>query len=127
MPDPYQPSNGTEGMCFTEKFCEQCIHEKFTHTQDDDDKKCDIFSRTMYLTPKDDDYPKEWIYGVDGKPTCTAWVKHDWGDDDDEDDGDDYNPPSKPQPDNPWQLCLPLDDLWQEREMNEVEPELVGT
>ena len=32
----YRPSSGTEGMSFTEKYCEQCIHERWMHFQDED-------------------------------------------------------------------------------------------
>lgn len=35
----YRPSNGTEGMIFCSNFCDHYIHEKFTHTQNQDDKQ----------------------------------------------------------------------------------------
>jgi hypothetical protein len=54
---------------------------------------------------KDPEYPREWCYDESGKPTCTAWVKWDWGTDGDPDDPD--NPKYRP-PDDPNQLCMPF-------------------
>ena len=45
--EKFIPSNGTEGMIFTDSFCEKCIHEKFMHTGEDGDKQCDIFNRAF--------------------------------------------------------------------------------
>lgn len=103
--DKYRPSNGTEGMFFTEHFCAHCIHEKWTHTQKDGDKQCDILSNSMLYDRDDSKYPEEWTYDDKGKPTCTAWVKWDWGNDNDE--GGLKEPPQIP-PDDPNQLCLPF-------------------
>ena len=102
----YCPSNGTEGMWFIEKFCMNCIHEKFIHTQDDDDKKCDILTNTMVYDWKDPNYPREWIYDENDKPCCTAFIKFDWGTDDGE--GGGLNEPQPPEPYNPNQLVLPF-------------------
>lgn len=106
----YQPSNGTEGMYFTSKFCEQCIHEKFMHTGEAGDKQCDIFNRAFLHDKNDPEYPDEWTYDSEDKPTCTAWQKWDWGRNDD-DDG--WNDPPPPEPYDPNQLCLPFifDDI----------------
>lgn len=92
MSRPYQPSNGREGMWFTDKFCWQCIH------CDPDplgEKQCDILQRTLIFSIGDADYPKEWIYDEANNPVCTDWVKWDWGRDGD--------------PDDPNQLVLPFD------------------
>jgi len=58
---------------------------------------------------KDKEYPEEWIYNEHGKPTCTKYVKWDWGKDDD---GNWIEPPPPPI-DDPNQLCLPfiLDEI----------------
>lgn len=102
---PFYPSNGTEGMMFTEEFCECCLHEKFTHTQRHGDEQCEIFSLTMFHDPRDKEYPKEWIFNELGWPVCTSWAKWDWGDD-----GGELNlPPPPPAPDDPNQLCLPFE------------------
>ena len=105
----YCPSNGTEGMMFTEKFCEQCIHEKFMHTQNENDKKCQIFTDTLVYDVQDEKYPKEWQYDQNDNPTCTSFVKWDWGGED----GDGLNEPPPDIDDDPNQLCLPfmLDEI----------------
>lgn len=103
---PYQPSNGTEGSMFEEAFCEQCIHEKFIHTGNRKDKKCQIYSNALVFEPKDKEYPKQWRWGADGYPECTAWVKWDWGTGGR--DGNGWNDPPPPEPYDPKQLCFPF-------------------
>jgi len=76
----YCPSNGTEGMMFMSQFCDQCEHEKFTHTQDHDDKQCPILSATMVNDPSDPEYPEAWTYDEAGNPTCTEFKQHTWRD-----------------------------------------------
>lgn len=100
----YRPSNGTEGMCFIEKWCDNCIHEKYNHTMNDNDKKCDILSRSMIYDLKDKEYPNEWVQDENGA-RCTAWTKWDWGNDGDPDDRDN---PKTPIPDDPNQLVMPF-------------------
>ena len=65
-----------------ELYCEQCIHEKFLHTAQEPDLKCDILSRTMLYDTKDEEYPGEWTYNEQGEPICTSFKKHKWYDDD---------------------------------------------
>lgn len=69
----YQPSNGSDGMAFMSEFCEQCMF-------DNSQKKvyCDVLNRTMIHDIKDEEYPKEWVYDGNFKPTCTKWKKWDW-------------------------------------------------
>lgn len=100
----YRPSNGTEGEGFIDHFCYNCIHGKYEHTGDLNDKPCDILSRSFMHDLKDKEYPEEWTYDEDGNPTCTAWKKWDWGRDDD---GNFINP-ELPPPDDPRQLCMPF-------------------
>lgn len=102
-PRRYLPSNGTEGDWFISKFCAQCIHEKFWHTQQHGDKCCTIFTETMF-----NDVP-EWIYDEQGNPTCTKWQKWDWGRDDG--DGGGLNEPPELPPYNPNQLLIPFDGV----------------
>jgi len=97
----YRPSNGTEGMGFTEAFCDNCLNQ---HPDPDNKKQCMILCRTMCYDINEKEYPEEWIYGEDGEPTCTAFVKWDWGKDDD---GNWIEPPPPPF-DDPNQLCLPF-------------------
>jgi hypothetical protein len=94
----YRPSNGTEGEGFMGCFCYQCIHDN------GDDKLCEIISLTMCLDVNDKDYPEEWTYDEQNNPTCTKFVKWDWGKDDD----GNWIQPSPPPIDDPNQLCLPF-------------------
>lgn len=103
MKRKYRPSNGIESMCFMENFCEQCIHEKWSHTQDDNDKKCEILSRTMIFDIDEPEYPSEWTYDENG-PTCTKFQKWDWGNDGDPDDPD--NPKATPPTPDPKQIDM---------------------
>lgn len=66
---PYQPANGTEGECFMEQYCYRCKHDDI----DDPEGMCEIIPLTMMHDPGDPEYPKEWIYGEDGSPTCTKF------------------------------------------------------
>lgn len=102
----YQPSNGTEGMDFIDFHCMNCIN---CDPNPDGKTQCDILCRTMAHDINDKEYPTEWCY-VDGKPTCTAWVKWDWDEDGDPNDPDN---PKAPTPEDPNQLCFPwmLDEI----------------
>lgn len=102
MPRLYRPSNGTEGMCFIEKYCMNCLHcDPNPHGK----KQCKILCATMCFSVNDPEYPKEWIYDENDTPCCTKWQKWDWGNDGDPDDPDN---PKAPIPENPNQLCLPF-------------------
>lgn len=100
----YRPSNGTEGEAFVYTHCYHCIHGKYEHTGDVNDSPCDILSRSFFCDINDKDYPEEWVYDDNNRPTCTAWKKWDWGRDDD---GNWIEPTPMP-PDDPNQLCLPF-------------------
>lgn len=104
---PYQPSNGTEGMWFTDKFCMNCLH---CDPNPSGKKQCEILCRSLCWNVGDPQYPKEWIYDQDDKPACTKFHKWDWGNDGDPDDPDN---PRAPVPEDPNQLCLPfiLDEI----------------
>lgn len=102
-PRPYRPSNGTEGMGFVECYCSNCIHEKFMHTNNHNDKKCDIFSRTLMHSIDEPEYPKEWIYDEEGKPTCTSYQHWDWWGGPW---GNDFKEPPPEPIDDPNQLCM---------------------
>lgn len=100
--ETYRPSNGTEGMYFTSRFCDRCAHEKWSHTQQNGDKQCDILSRSMMCDLKDENYPKEWQYDKEDKPTCTMFKFHKW-----ERDADgNWNDPAEPEFIDPNQLKL---------------------
>jgi len=93
----FMPSNGTEGMRFTEAFCDNCLHQ-----HPDPDKKPQCFEILMKSLM--DEQPDEWIFNSEGWPVCTAWKKWDWGND-----RDGWNEPPTPEPRNPRQLILPFD------------------
>ena len=99
MNKKYQPSNGTEGMWFMGKFCEQCLHQ---HPDPNNPKQCEIVGLTMCYSPKDKEYPEEWIYDENDNPTCTKFVKWDWGKDDD----GNWKELSLPSIDDSNQLCM---------------------
>jgi hypothetical protein len=61
----YRPSNGTEGEFFQARFCYRCAK--------DANNDCEIILRSMAFNTWEDDYPREWTYGEDDKPTCTAF------------------------------------------------------
>jgi hypothetical protein len=100
----YRPSNGSEGCWFIEKYCYNCIHGKYEHTGNTEDKPCEISTLSFMLDIDDKDYPEEWQYDDQGKPCCTAFRKWDWGRDDD---GNWIDPPPV-YPDDPNQLCFPF-------------------
>jgi hypothetical protein len=95
----FTPSNGTEGMVFTGAFCERCQHEKFTHTQNEKDAKCEIFTASMI----GDDVP-QWVYSGEGWPICKAWKYWNW----EGENGEALNLPPEPEPNDPRQLWLPF-------------------
>lgn len=98
----YRPSNGTEGDYFMCEHCYQCIHD---HPNPDLKPKCEIIVLTMCLDLNDKDYPAEWTYDENNKPTCTKFLKWDWDNDGDPNDPDN---PKAPVPEDPNQLCLPF-------------------
>lgn len=89
---------------FTERYCEQCIFEKWTHTMNDNDAKCDIFSATMIYDLTDKEYPQEWTHNENGEPICTKFKHWDWGGRN----GGDLNEPTPPSVDDPNQLVFPF-------------------
>lgn len=70
---PYRPGSGTEGMAFDDAWCSRCARDA-AWREDERNDCCDILSRTFALDIRDPDYPKEWIYGRDGRPCCTAFT-----------------------------------------------------
>jgi|GEM_PF-2566466 len=107
----FMPSNGTEGMIFMDSFCSVCINEKFLHTNNDSDLKCEILSKSML-----EDDVEEWIFSDEGWPVCTKWKHWDWGNDKD-DNG--LTEPPPPEPYDPNQLVMPfmLDEILEQKEV----------
>lgn len=97
----YRPSNGTEGMIFSDHFCDKCLNQ---HPDPDCKPQCMILMRAFMYELKDKEYPEEWQYDENDIPTCTAFVKWDWGKDDD----GNWKEPPPPPIDDPAQLIMPF-------------------
>lgn len=70
----YLPSNGSEGDGFMESWCAHCARDKpWSEGKDfdlcDESEVCRILGDS-FLGPVD-----EWVYGDDGTPQCTAFVR----------------------------------------------------
>jgi hypothetical protein len=112
MNKKYRPSNGTEGDQFINRFCDHCAYEKFIHTSNSNDLKCEILSKSLLYNINEAEYPEEWQYNSRNKPICTQYKKYDWNKDVGE-----KEPPSPPEPENPNQLVLPfiMDEILENR------------
>ena len=64
--NPFQPSNGTEGMMFMDAFCCNCKHGM-------PDGFCEITLLSMGYSITDKEYPKEMIFNEEGWPVCTKY------------------------------------------------------
>ena len=69
----YIPANGSEGEAFFSWWCTQCQRDKSMREgadldDCDDDEKCEIIAASFRGEAK------EWVYGPDGQPMCTAFV-----------------------------------------------------
>lgn len=67
MTEKYCPSNGTDGDIFMSAWCFNGC------TKHSEDNPCEIMGRSFCYGIDDPNYPEEWIYDEDGKPTCTAF------------------------------------------------------
>lgn len=74
MPEKYRPCNGSEGDWFTGQFCDQCAHDAKWHETENPEDGCQIFFRTMIHNTDHEEYPSEWTYDENGKPTCTKFL-----------------------------------------------------
>ena len=64
----YRPANGSEGDYFMSKWCDRCSKDDM-----ENNVMCPIIGQTMAFDVDEPGYPKEWQYGEDGKPLCTAF------------------------------------------------------
>ena len=68
-------------MYFFEEWCSNCARDRYMNGQadpdyiDDERDYCPIIAKTFAYDVTDDEYPKEWRYGDDGVPMCTAFVE----------------------------------------------------
>jgi len=111
-----QPSNGTEGMIFTDKYCMNCIN---CDPNPNGKKQCMILCNSMAYSINDKEYPKEWVYDENDKGICTSYQKWDWENDGDPDDLDN---PKAPTPVAPNQLMLfsVADEILENHKVNEL-------
>ena len=73
MPKKYQPTNGTEGMGFESKWCDNCVRDAAFRANMKSGDGCQILTYAMVYDTEDDQYPAEWTYDKDGAPCCTAF------------------------------------------------------
>jgi hypothetical protein len=69
---PYRPSNGTEGECFMEGWCNRCKADRAHQDSAGEEPGCDIIARSMAFDVGEPGYPVQWVW-KDGEPTCTAF------------------------------------------------------
>lgn len=69
---PYEPSNGTEGDGFRAEWCERCARDNWN--EGTLRGGCAILGASMIFSAGQQGYPKQWVYGSDGEPRCTAFV-----------------------------------------------------
>lgn len=77
MSKPYRPHSGTAGVDFDQQWCEHCTRDaEYRGDPDNVDpaKGCKIIADAFAFEITDPRYPKEWIYGDDGQPKCTAFT-----------------------------------------------------
>lgn len=77
---PYRPSNGTEGEMFCSEWCDRCTRDEAARRDMAwIEAGCPVRAGTFAFAIDDPDYPKEWVYGPDGQPVCTAFKESDNG------------------------------------------------
>lgn len=74
MAGKYQPCNGSEGDWFTGQFCDQCAHDAGYRETNNGSDGCQILMLTLCHNVTDKEYPEEWTYDKNGKPTCTKYL-----------------------------------------------------
>lgn len=90
----YYPSNGDEGMWFTDKFCMKCAN---CNPDPDGEKQCEILANTLFSDPLDCN-EWEWVYDEQGNPTCKKHKPWNWETMGDPDDPNNSNYIQQPNP-----------------------------
>ena len=77
MSESYRPASGTEGADFDDVWCSNCARDAAFRNGGCEDPAlgCRILADTFVFQIDDPKYPKEWIYGSDGRPCCTAYTE----------------------------------------------------
>lgn len=70
MTKPYRPSNGSEGLCFFEKFCFQCGRDEKYHETQEGEYGCPILAASFYYEKDDPLFPGQ--YWVEDEPDGTG-------------------------------------------------------
>ena len=73
MSKKYRPSNGSEGEAFKANNCHYCKWFKWHDFDGYEYRACPIELATQQHEKEDKEYPNQWTYDEDGKPTCTAF------------------------------------------------------
>lgn len=71
----YEPSNGTEGLCFHEAWCSICERDKVMNgdaTDEDADRDPSLYCEILGASFRGE--AKEWQYDKNGQPCCIAFV-----------------------------------------------------
>ncbi len=68
---PYRPSNGTEGIGFMARWCDQCCRDEAFRNDEGD--SCPIAAAAMVFMLGHPEYPTEWIADDLLGPCCTAF------------------------------------------------------
>tara|TARA_Y100000004_G_scaffold162888_1_gene191935 strand:+ start:70 stop:309 length:240 start_codon:yes stop_codon:yes gene_type:complete len=66
----YRPNSFSEGLWFTELFCDNCIRQP----QDPTKGSCNIYNAMHTYEKEEPEYPKE-LQEIMGTPTCLAFKK----------------------------------------------------
>ena len=73
---PYRPGSGTEGAAFDDAWCANCARDlAFRETEYAEDG-CSILADVLAFEIDHPKFPKEWVYGHDGRPCCTAFTSN---------------------------------------------------
>jgi hypothetical protein len=67
----FRPCNGTTGASFIEAWCGNCKRD--VAFRNDEGDSCPIVAASLAFDIDHPEYPKEWTYGDDGSPICTAF------------------------------------------------------
>lgn len=55
-------------------FCDRCERDAKYRETDDATFACQILNRALIYDVTDPEYPDEWTYDAEGKPTCAAFL-----------------------------------------------------
>ncbi len=69
----YCPASGSEGVAFEDAWCCQCVHYREVD-KEVWDCRLDILGQAHAVADVTlPEFPKEWVYDIDGLPSCTRF------------------------------------------------------